>query len=271
MRYYVVADVHGFFGAMKLALEKQGFFEDTEPHKLIICGDLFDRGAGARELQEFILDLMEKDQIILIRGNHEELALQLLHGWPRGSYRQSHHHSNGTIDSVLQLTGKSPEDLLNNPELVGRAFLQTPYIQKIIPAMVDYYETDAYIFTHGWIPCTKIEFTPFRSEYVVDPDWREADEKLWDAARWINGMEAARNGGTVADKTIVCGHWHCSFGHANYEYDGGEFDNHPNFTPYRGEGIIALDACTVKSGFVNCIIVEDTDEGGAMIDTERRG
>lgn len=264
MRYYVVADVHGFFGAMKSALEKQGFFEDPEPHKLIICGDLFDRGTEALQLQEFVLDLMGKDQIILIRGNHEDLTLQLLHGWPQGSHRQYHHHSNGTIDSVLQLTGKTLDDLLNDPESVGRAFMQTPYIQKIIPAMVDYYEAGSYIFTHGWIPCMKIELSPYKNEYVVVPDWREADETLWNTARWVNGMEAAHNGGTVADKTIVCGHWHCSFGHANYEYDGGEFDNHPNFTPYCGDGIIALDACTVKSGFVNCIIVEDVDDGGAM-------
>ena len=39
--------------------------------------------------------------------------------------------------------------------------------------------------------------------------------------------------------------------------DGGEFDNNPNFTPYYGDGIIALDACTPVSKKVNCIVVED--------------
>ena len=62
---------------------------------------------------------------------------------------------------------------------------------------------------------------------------------------------------TEKGKTIVCGHWHCSFGHSHYENDGGEFDNNPNFTPYYGDGIIALDACTVISKKVNCIIIED--------------
>lgn len=27
--------------------------------------------------------------------------------------------------------------------------------------MVDYYETDHYIFTHGWIPCTPIRISPY--------------------------------------------------------------------------------------------------------------
>ena len=38
MKYYVVADVHGFFDELKLALTEKGFFTDTEPHKLIVCG-----------------------------------------------------------------------------------------------------------------------------------------------------------------------------------------------------------------------------------------
>lgn len=70
-------------------------------------------------------------------------------------------------------------------------------------------------------------------------------------------MEAAYGGVIEKNKTIVCGHWHCSFGHSKYEGDGGEFDNNPNFAPYFGEGIIALDACTPVSKKINCIVIED--------------
>lgn len=69
MRYYVTADVHGYFSELKSALAEKGFFEDTEPHKLIICGDIYDRGSEALQLQNFILDLLSKDEIILIKGN----------------------------------------------------------------------------------------------------------------------------------------------------------------------------------------------------------
>lgn len=70
-------------------------------------------------------------------------------------------------------------------------------------------------------------------------------------------MEAAHCGVTEPGKAIVCGHWHCSFGHSHYEGKGGEFDNAPDFTPYYGNGIIALDACTVLSRKVNCIVIDD--------------
>lgn len=255
MKYYVTADVHGYFTELKAALTAQGFFEDQDPHKLIVCGDLYDRGKEALQLQAFILDLLSKDQAILIRGNHEDLTLNLLHNWHRNSYLQPHHHSNGTIDTLCQLTGTNIRDLYADAEKVGRAFLQNPYIQKLIPAMVDYYETDHYIFTHGWIPCTPI--TKREKGYAPIADWRNAGKTLWDKARWLNGMEAAHAGIIEPGKTIVCGHWHCSFGHSQYENDGGEFDNKPNFAPYYGDGIIALDACTPISKKVNCIVIED--------------
>lgn len=257
MCYYVVADPHGFFTELKTALEEKGFFADTGPHKLIICGDLFDRGPEAWQLQRFVLDLMEKDQIILIRGNHEDLTLKLLNEWHLGSYLHSHHQSNGTVDTVLQLTNSEPADLLRNTENIGRRFLNTPYIQKIIPTMVDYFETEHYIFVHGWIPCFRYQLSPHKAEYNPVPDWRNADKKAWGQAHWTNGMEAAHSGVIEPGKTIVCGHWHCSFGHANYEGTCAEFDWDADFSPYYADGIIALDTCTALTHKVNCIIIED--------------
>ena len=259
MRYYVTADVHGYFRELKTALQENGFFEDKEPHKLIICGDLYDRGSEALPLQEFILELLAKDEVILIRGNHEDLTLRLLNEWHRGSYRQDHHHWNGTMDTVCQLTNSTLHDVYHDSDQVCRKLMKNDYIQKIIPATVDYYETRHYIFTHGWIPCTpEVSEDGSTILFAVD-DWRHAGDILWNRARWINGMEAAHNGAIEKGKTIVCGHWDCSFGHCHYKGDGGEFDNSPNFNPYYDEGIIALDACTPTSGKVNCIVIEDEE------------
>ena len=82
--------------------------------------------------------------------------------------------------------------------------------------MIDYYKTTHYVFTHGWIPCTPVRIASNKMEYVPVTDWRNADKTMWDKARWINGMEAAHAGIIEPTKTIVCGHWHCSFGHSRY-------------------------------------------------------
>ena len=44
MKYYVTADIHGFYPEFHKALDEAGYFTDPEPHKLIILGDIFDRG-----------------------------------------------------------------------------------------------------------------------------------------------------------------------------------------------------------------------------------
>ena len=59
------------------------------------------------------------------------------------------------------------------------------------------------------------------------------------------------------NKKIVCGHWHASFGHCAYEKKGSEFGKTADFTPYYGNGVIAIDGCTAHTGKVNVLIVED--------------
>lgn len=78
MRYYVVSDIHGFYSQLIAALNQAGFFADQQPHKLVVPGDLFDRGKEAKELEAFISDLMDTDLVILIRGNHEDLYEDLV-------------------------------------------------------------------------------------------------------------------------------------------------------------------------------------------------
>jgi hypothetical protein len=127
---------------------------------------------------------------------------------------------------------------------------RTPYYTKIIPAMLDYFETEHYIFVHGWIPCIR----ECRG-YSYYTDWRNAGSNEWKSARWFNGMDAAQT--CMEEKTILCGHWHVSYGHAKYEQKGSEFGPDADFSPYFGSRVIALDACTAFSGKINMIILND--------------
>ena len=68
-------------------------------------------------------------------------------------------------------------------------------------------------------------------------------------------MDAVRT--CMEEKTILCGHWHTSYGHSKYEGRGSEFGLDADFSPYVSSGIIALDACTAFSKKVNMIVVED--------------
>ena len=253
MKYYVVSDIHSYYDCLIDALTIAGFFNDKTPHQLIICGDLFDRGNQVIQLQEFILSLMNKNEVILIKGNHEELLMDIVHGFQRYEWNRSHHISNGTTDTVLQICNCQFYDLYDNTKEMYQKLVNSPIITKIIPNMKNYYETQSHIFVHGWIPC----YLDYLNHYSYYDNWRNASDQLWQRARWTNGMKAWHDGVKENGKTIVCGHFHCSFGHTHYESDGSEFDEDDNHNPFIQEGIIALDSTCAYTNKLNCIVIED--------------
>ena len=138
MKYYVTADIHGFYSEFEKALRESGYYDELDPHKLIILGDLFDRGQEAKKLQQFVMD--NRDDLILIRGNHEDLFVEMVtddEGLP-----YSHHVSNGTYQTALQLTGWDPTMARIRNYDFADAAKQTPYYREIIPSMLNYYETE---------------------------------------------------------------------------------------------------------------------------------
>jgi serine/threonine protein phosphatase 1 len=248
MKYYVLSDIHGFYSIFRETLKKAGYEDDPGEKKLLLLGDLFDRGSEELELQRYILELMGEDKVILVKGNHEDLFQELVttdHGRPL-----RHHVHNGTYDTLERLTGLKGYSWQANLRL-AEAGRETPLYTEIIPAMLDYYETRSYIFTHAWIPCQS-----FYGGLVYDDGWREASPDQWREARWTNPMDAARTA-LPENKTVVCGHFHCSYGHSVYEGKGSEFGPDADFNPYIAPGIIAIDACTAYSKQMNCYVLED--------------
>ena len=242
--YFVVSDVHGYYDILKKSLKKAGFNLKNKEHKLIVCGDLFDRGLESIELLNFIQKLLKQDRFIYIRGNHEDLFLECYDEMKSmdGLFVNPIHYHNGTVSTYNQLLGRHDE-----------------YINLINNVAKDYFEFDNYIFVHGWIPVIVNDDLPVHyardRRFSFNIDWRNASKEDWDAARWINGMEAAKKGIIEPGKTIVCGHWHTGFGHYNYHMCGdNEFTRNDI---YYDEGIIALDACTAYSNKINVLVIEE--------------
>ena len=269
-KYFVVSDTHSFLTALLKALNDKGFENDNPDHILIICGDLFDRGDESREMFEFVKSLPE-DRFIYIKGNHEDLLFDCYNQIIHNEIVSSHHYSNGTVKTIANLSGLKTEDCgwlmydIWSP-LRGNVMDKLPEILEFInKRSVDYVEIGNYILVHGWIPCKPSDANPYHSrgvKYTFDENWRDGN---WNASRWINGMEAWRQGIKIEGKTIVCGHWHCSWGWSHLKQDRSEFppknkkDFKKSFEPFVEDGIIAIDACTAYSGIVNCIVLEIED------------
>ena len=276
MKYYVIADPHAFYGITMKTLEDSGFFTDPSPCKLIVCGDLLDRGEDPDEMQRLMAGLLKQDRLIYIRGNHEDLMDRLLvdletgYGMDRIACGESYHVHNGTWKTALQLSGMTHEEGIARPDELIRRVKDSLFYRILLPAAVDYFETEHYVFTHGYIPCrATVGNARYRNynNFYFNADWRNASAEDWAYARWYNGIElACQRDLFLPDKTVVCGHWVCSYGHIYIDKKPREGDGSADYEPFYGKAredesgrtvLIALDASTVKSGILNCIVLED--------------
>ena len=231
MKYFVLSDPHGCKDIMVNELHSKGFVEGSEDMRLIICGDIFDRGTQTTEMYEYLKGL--DDQLVFVRGNYEDGLEECYMQFRENGEVEWYHQHNGTVKTMMVL--------LNNG-------LLDEVIDWINNKTIDYFETEHYIFVHGFIPT--ISYNKFY------PDWRNATKKDWMDARWTNGMDAYFHIKKDLDKTIVCGHRCCGYG--NLLYHGEITDDLGEDTiielsdhPFIENHLIAIDSCTAYSGKVN--------------------
>lgn len=168
--YFVCSDIHGYFDEWMSSLKEYGFDLLNKNHILIVLGDIFDRGRQPKEIYEFLSSFPD-NRLILVRGNHEYLLLDLV----RRGYTLEHDEHNGTAQTLVDLfkdpyetqrefilenRGKYPDD-----ELYAISFkiyqdaIRELYTNDTIKAVVrwikskrwrNYFELGPYIFVHSF-------------------------------------------------------------------------------------------------------------------------
>ena len=269
-KIFAISDIHSFYTPMKKALDEAGFDRDNPDHLLVVCGDMFDRGPDTLRVLDYIKSLPNK---VLIFGNHEHLLFQLV----TKMYPDYYDKTNGTIKTFEAMAtrfgnkdenGEYDRDVLN-------AYINTRnFLKEFYKDFVFYYETKNYIFVHSWIPVDSLyNDAAYFSRDTMDwkKDWRDAHTTDWMRATWGNPFETAAKGLNKTGKTIVFGHFHCSYGwYINHLIEEGqpykncrskawEFEEKANWEPYanKEQGIIGIDRCTAYTGQCNVIIIED--------------
>ena len=133
MKTFVIGDIHGCFDQLQTLLEV--IKPDLTKDRLIMLGDYIDRGPNSYLTLKKLIDLQKEFgdyHVVLLRGNHEQMALDYLHN-PK--YLSSWRCNGGK--STLEDFRKHGDDLANY-----EAFLQ---------GLPMYYEDECYIYVHGGI------------------------------------------------------------------------------------------------------------------------
>lgn len=175
---YVVSDIHGEYELFLKMLEKINFSKDD---KLIILGDILDRGKQPLEILEYI---MERDNIEMIMGNHEKMFLDFVLAKNEIDKYFAYHMwvNNGGYTTLAEY------DKLNTGEQhrIINYFKNLPFY-KII---------DNYIFVHSGINVSGLKLDLSIVEIIKA---QKDDDFLWSREDFYNFK-------AIENYTIIFGH-----------------------------------------------------------------
>ena len=252
MKNFVVSDIHDHYDLLMEALNRNDFDINNVDHRLIVCGDAFYSGPQPGELFAFLRKLSEKGRLIFIYGNHD---IELLDNLRVGKFTRPANRKCAEL-IVRCLTGRAG---LTDNELVAECE-RLGFTRFLAETPVWYYENENYVFTHGFIPTDKKAYKP---------DWRDAIEKEWRnaAARGDAMALSMRYGISEPNKKIVCGHYSAARCYLMKDATQADWENKiykdvskvpaEGFKPFFGDTFIAIDQSVKKTGFMNCIVIEE--------------
>jgi serine/threonine protein phosphatase 1 len=168
-RLIALGDIHGCIHALDTVLEA---IQPTVEDRIVILGDFIDTGRDTKSVIERLLQLQDEFNVIVIRGNHEEMLLAALEQ-PELRYHWEELGGLATLHSYefmadLEVIPAAHIDFIRNPR--------------------NYYETRSYIFTHA--------------SYVPELPMRDQPEHT---LRW-EMLEPPYPEPHISGKTVVVGH-----------------------------------------------------------------
>lgn len=227
-RDLVISDIHGSFELFKQLLEKAGW--NPEQDRLILAGDLCEKGEDSLGLVRYVMELKEKypDNVFILMGNCDFIAKNCLFAYRTDFLRQvllSRRES--LLHEMAAEAGLEPFDENTDTEefcyALRRHFLKELCFLNDLPHVI---VTPDRIYAHAGIENEETFGTDFRQIMV----------------RVQFGMEDVR-----FSKDVVVGHMPVT------EYCRRIADFNPRFDP--GRRIISIDGgCVVKKfGQLNAV------------------
>lgn len=133
-KIFAIGDIHGSIDRLQDLMQKIPI--DFANDRLLFIGDYIDRGPGSVEVVEYLMDLKKRvPEIILLKGNHEDMLEKYLDGTDRFTYLLNGGQS--TLDSYLSKTHRSDSFPIPAEHI------------DFFKSLRLYYETEAYIFVHA--------------------------------------------------------------------------------------------------------------------------
>jgi serine/threonine protein phosphatase 1 len=200
---YVIPDIHGCYSQLQLICNRILPLRKSDGghDKLIFLGDYIDRGENTPAVLDLLIQIQQQygDQVVFLRGNHEEMMLaaldRLIIEEPdplMPSYYSMWIQNGGAlaISQYLEQQWQSKEDPFIFPRNRLPDLIPKEHVE-FLESTQYFYEFDRYIFVHAGCDPTK----PLEQQNQSELVW---DRALYNFARYRSNLPW--------DKTVVTGH-----------------------------------------------------------------
>ena len=125
MNIFVISDIHGMYNQFEQLLSHW----DRES-KLVILGDIVDRGPQSLEVIRKVIELKEihEEQIIFCKGNHEELLLNYLR-FPQLNH--SIYFRNGGLETLKSFLDAAPKEALELNTIEQARYIKEQFAKEL--------------------------------------------------------------------------------------------------------------------------------------------
>jgi len=223
-KLFVIGDVHGEMTMLEKLLD----YWNPDEERLLFVGDLADRGENSKAVFERVQQLMEEEEAIVVKGNHDEMLEEFLEN-PKDNLPL--YYMNGGETTVNSLLGRNTSRQ-NYAAIVQEIKEEYPWLLPLLQSFPLYYEWGDYLFVHAGVNLRK-------------DDWRDSSDHDF---VWIR--EGFYDQPNHTNKTIIFGHTVTSTLHGDMS----------NFDIWRsGDGLIGIDGGAVYGGDLHALVLSKED------------
>ncbi|MDR1567269.1 MAG: serine/threonine protein phosphatase [Streptococcaceae bacterium] len=230
MKYFAVSDIHGKITAFNEVLKVR-----PDDAQLVLLGDYVDRGEDSKAVLQTVKHLVEIQDAVALKGNHEQLFLQFLY-FPNKHYMI--YYANGGKETIESFLYYGVLDELAPSEVASKILAENAELIDFMLHLPLFFETKHHLFVHAGIDLTK-------------DDWHDTAIHQF---TWIR--EEFHNTYNQTGKTIV-------FGHTPTAYLHGDAKNHELWIK---DNKIGIDGGIVFGGVLHGVLIDGTK----IIDTKIR-
>ncbi|HEY4602165.1 MAG TPA: metallophosphoesterase family protein [Cerasibacillus sp.] len=201
MNTFVCSDIHGEYEAWMQALKKSKLNLEAGD-RLILIGDLIDRGKGSLKCLTYVFKLMEKypSQVTYLMGNHEEIFLDFVNR-PKPDNQFDYMEMmrsgerwirNGGLATVQSMFDESFESYYDLYEMLNKKYVDLIQKMNDLPLyLID--DDNRCVYVHAG----------FKSGVPLSKQKRE--DMLWIRHEFYKQFKAI-SGDVLNDKLIIHGH-----------------------------------------------------------------